>query len=96
MGEAFDVRTAHTADVDATTLAAARSLLYEVFDDMAEDDWEHCLGGIHALALEDGAVVGTRPWCSGGCSMTVVHCAQATSRASPCGPTGGGAASARR
>jgi aminoglycoside 2'-N-acetyltransferase I len=58
MGEAFDVRTAHTADVDAATLDAARSLLYEVFDDMAEDDWEHCLGGIHALALEEGAVVG--------------------------------------
>jgi aminoglycoside 2'-N-acetyltransferase I len=53
-----DVRTAHTADLDRATLAAARSLLFEAFDDMAEDDWEHALGGIHAVALDGDEVVG--------------------------------------
>ena len=52
------VRTAHTADLDAATLRAARALLYEVFDDMTEDDWEHSLGGVHALAYDDGELVG--------------------------------------
>ena len=54
-----EVRTAHTADLDAGTLAAARALLYAVFgDDMTEADWEHALGGVHALAWEDGELVG--------------------------------------
>lgn len=52
------VRVAHTADLDAQTLHAARGLLYDVFEDeMTEDDWEHCLGGIHALVVEDGEIV---------------------------------------
>jgi aminoglycoside 2'-N-acetyltransferase I len=55
MGE---IRTAHTADQDAATLAAARALLVAAFDDMEDDDWEHALGGVHALAFEDGALVG--------------------------------------
>ncbi|MBO0773935.1 MAG: GNAT family N-acetyltransferase [Actinobacteria bacterium] len=53
-----EVRTAHTADLDPATLAAARALLYEVFDDLTEDDWEHSLGGIHALAWEGDELVG--------------------------------------
>ena len=52
------VRTAHTADVDAATLAAARALLYEAFDDMTEDDWEHSLGGVHALVFDGDTLVG--------------------------------------
>ena len=52
------IRTAHTADVDATTLAAARALLYEVFGDMTEHDWEHSLGGVHALAFDGDTLVG--------------------------------------
>jgi aminoglycoside 2'-N-acetyltransferase I len=53
------LRVAHTAELDAATLGAARELLYEVFpDDLEETDWEHALGGIHALALVDGVVVG--------------------------------------
>jgi len=54
-----DVRTAHTADLDPATLTAARALLDDVFaGDMADDDWEHALGGVHALAWEDGVLVG--------------------------------------
>jgi aminoglycoside 2'-N-acetyltransferase I len=53
------VRTAHTADLDAATLAAARTLLDEVFEgELTEDDWEHSLGGIHALAYEGDELVG--------------------------------------
>ena len=57
MGEVPPVRTAHTADLDAATLTAARALLYEVFDDMSEHDWEHCLGGVHALAFDGDTLV---------------------------------------
>jgi aminoglycoside 2'-N-acetyltransferase I len=53
-----EIRTSHTADLDPSTLRATRALLYEVFDDMTESDWEHCLGGVHALAWEDGQLVG--------------------------------------
>jgi aminoglycoside 2'-N-acetyltransferase I len=54
-----EIRTAHTADLDAQTLAAARALLDEVFEgDMSDHDWEHALGGIHALAWERGELIG--------------------------------------
>lgn len=54
----MDVRTAHTADLDPTTLAAAHALLADVFrGDWSEHDWEHALGGVHALAWEDGELV---------------------------------------
>ena len=50
---------AHTADLDEATLAAARALLYEVFAaEMTEEDWDHCLGGVHALAYEGDELVG--------------------------------------
>ncbi len=52
------VVTRHTADLDPTTARAARALLFEVFDDMTDDDWEHCLGGIHALAYAGPQLVG--------------------------------------
>jgi len=54
-----DVRVAHTADLGATTLGAARALLHDVFaGDLDETNWEHALGGMHALAFEDGELVG--------------------------------------
>lgn len=52
------LRTAHTADLDAATLQTARALLYDVFDDMTEDDWEHALGGVHALVWEGAELIG--------------------------------------
>jgi aminoglycoside 2'-N-acetyltransferase I len=52
------VSTAHTADLDAATLRAARELLEAVFaGELTEEDWEHALGGVHALAWEDGELV---------------------------------------
>lgn len=53
-----EIRTAHTSDLAPSELAAARALLEEVFDDVREEDWEHSLGGMHALAWEGGELVG--------------------------------------
>jgi aminoglycoside 2'-N-acetyltransferase I len=54
-----EVRTAHTADLDAATLTAARALLDAVFgEDMTDEDWEHAMGGIHALVWEDDELIG--------------------------------------
>ena len=53
------VVTAHTADLEPGTLHAARALLDAAFaGDFSDEDWEHGLGGIHALAWEDGELVG--------------------------------------
>ena len=52
------VRISHTAYLDEHVLHAARGLLYAVFDDMTEHDWEHSLGGIHALAWDAGELIG--------------------------------------
>lgn len=47
------LRVAHTADLDTATLDAVRALLDAVFgDDLTDDDWEHALGGVHALVWE--------------------------------------------
>jgi aminoglycoside 2'-N-acetyltransferase I len=53
------VRTAHTAQLDNATLRAARALLEVAFDgELTAEDWEHCLGGIHALAWDGDELVG--------------------------------------
>jgi aminoglycoside 2'-N-acetyltransferase I len=54
-----ELRVAHTAELDAGVLEAGRALMYEVFpDDMEDSDWEHALGGMHALAFVDGVLIG--------------------------------------
>ncbi|MQA88214.1 MAG: GNAT family N-acetyltransferase [Streptosporangiales bacterium] len=58
MVRVVEVRTAHTADLDAATLEAARALLDDVFDDMTDRDWEHAMGGVHALAWDGGELIG--------------------------------------
>jgi aminoglycoside 2'-N-acetyltransferase I len=52
------LQVAHTADLDLGALTAARALLYDAFDDMEESDWEHCLGGMHALIWEGDELIG--------------------------------------
>src|SRR3712207_6488758 len=53
------LRVAHTSELEPPLLAAARAMLVEVFEgDFDEHDWEHSLGGMHALAYEDGELVG--------------------------------------
>jgi aminoglycoside 2'-N-acetyltransferase I len=54
-----EIRVAHTADLDRFVLDAARVLLDDVFGgEFTDDDWDHTLGGMHALAYEDGELVG--------------------------------------
>jgi aminoglycoside 2'-N-acetyltransferase I len=54
-----ELRTEHTADLDPATLTAARALLDQVFEgDMSDHDWEHALGGVHALVWEGGELIG--------------------------------------
>jgi len=57
-GTVTELRTAHTADLGTAARAAARDLLYDVFDDMTDDDWEHALGGVHALVWEGAELIG--------------------------------------
>jgi aminoglycoside 2'-N-acetyltransferase I len=53
------LQTAHTAELDRSTLAAARELLTAAFEpDFSAEDWQHGLGGIHALAWEDAELIG--------------------------------------
>jgi aminoglycoside 2'-N-acetyltransferase I len=66
------VMTTHTAFVEPPVLRAARALLDDVFaGEMTDADWEHALGGIHALAWEDDVLIGhasviqRRLWLSG-------------------------------
>ena len=54
----ISVQTSHTADLEPGTLSAARALLYDVFDDMSEHDWEHSLGGVHAIAWDGDVLIG--------------------------------------
>ena len=48
----------HTAVLDDADLAAIRALCDAAFDgDFGDDDWEHTLGGVHALRFEGDRLV---------------------------------------
>ncbi|KOT65365.1 MULTISPECIES: GNAT family N-acetyltransferase [Streptomyces] len=52
-------RLAHTSELDARTRAAAKALLHDVFEgDMTDEDWDHALGGVHALVWEGEELIG--------------------------------------
>ncbi|WP_035800336.1 GNAT family N-acetyltransferase [Kitasatospora mediocidica] len=53
-----ELQIAHTADLDAAVLSAGRALLYDVFDDMTDQDWDNALGGVHALVWEGSELIG--------------------------------------
>jgi len=54
-----EVRTAHTAKLSAAALRSVRALLDEAFDgDFTDEDFEHGLGGVHALVSEGSTLVG--------------------------------------
>ncbi|MEV7994604.1 aminoglycoside 2'-N-acetyltransferase [Streptomyces sp. NPDC086077] len=57
-------RTVHTADLGPAELRAVRGFLHDAFDaDFGDSDWDHALGGMHALVHDErglaahGAVV---------------------------------------
>jgi aminoglycoside 2'-N-acetyltransferase I len=52
------VETAHTAQLAPETLQAAEALLGEVFEgELTPSDFEHALGGVHALVWDDETLV---------------------------------------
>jgi aminoglycoside 2'-N-acetyltransferase I len=53
-----ETHTAHTADLDDATLRAIRALMDRAFEgDFDDHDWDHALGGLHALVWDDGELV---------------------------------------
>lgn len=52
------LRRCHTAELSGPELAAVRSLCDASFDDFADADWTHALGGMHALVDDDERLVG--------------------------------------
>jgi aminoglycoside 2'-N-acetyltransferase I len=53
------VELVHTGSLAPEVLAGARALLDAVFDgELTDDDWRHCLGGLHALAWRPDEVAG--------------------------------------
>jgi aminoglycoside 2'-N-acetyltransferase I len=55
----MEVQLSHTAELAPPVLDAARGLLERAFEgEFTEHDWEHSLGGMHALVWDAGALVG--------------------------------------
>jgi aminoglycoside 2'-N-acetyltransferase I len=51
------LRMAHTAQLAPTELHSVRALLDDSFDgDFSAEDWDHTLGGMHALAYDERGV----------------------------------------
>ncbi len=59
--EVHTARLIHTADLDAETRADAHRMVVEAFSTseggFADSDWEHALGGMHALIGHRGAII---------------------------------------
>ncbi len=51
-------RLVHTADLDAETRQRVRHMVAGAFaGDFTAEDWEHALGGMHALIWQHGAII---------------------------------------
>ncbi|MEB3984373.1 GNAT family N-acetyltransferase [Mycobacterium sp. 663a-19] len=51
-------RLVHTADLDSETRHGVRQMVTAAFGgDFSEHDWEHTLGGMHALIWQHGAII---------------------------------------
>jgi aminoglycoside 2'-N-acetyltransferase I len=51
-------RLVHTADLDDEAREQAKQMLAAAFDgQFSEDDWEHALGGMHALVMSHGLLI---------------------------------------
>jgi aminoglycoside 2'-N-acetyltransferase I len=58
-GSMVELHTCHTAELGAAERRAVRRLLDGVYGpDFNDDDWDHTLGGLHTLVLEEGTLVG--------------------------------------
>ena len=54
----LELRTVHTADLSDGSAAAIRELLDGAFGKVSDDTYQNVLGGVHALLVEDGALIG--------------------------------------
>jgi aminoglycoside 2'-N-acetyltransferase I len=52
-----ELRTLHTADLDASMRSRIRGLMDAAFDGVSDDTYENVLGGIHTLVIEDGELI---------------------------------------
>lgn len=51
-------RLVHTSDLDHETREGARRMVIDAFEgDFSDADWEHSLGGMHALICHHGALI---------------------------------------
>lgn len=51
-------RLVHTSDLDGETLQNARRMLIDAYaGEFTEQDWEHTLGGMHAIVVHRGVLV---------------------------------------
>ncbi|OBI14661.1 aminoglycoside 2'-N-acetyltransferase [Mycobacterium sp. E2327] len=51
-------RLVHTADLDGETRQRVRQMVTAAFaGNFTDDDWEHTLGGMHALIWQHGAII---------------------------------------
>lgn len=51
-------RLVHTADLDADARLKAHQMLVAAYDgDFSDDDWDHALGGMHAVVCHHGALI---------------------------------------
>jgi aminoglycoside 2'-N-acetyltransferase I len=54
-----EVQTVHTSALGPGSLSVVQALLTEVFGEaFTDDDWEHTLGGMHALIWEGDELIG--------------------------------------
>ncbi|MFI1799472.1 GNAT family N-acetyltransferase [Streptomyces sp. NPDC020379] len=54
-----DVRIAHTSQLGTAELGAVRALMDHAFEgNFTDDDWDHTVGGMHALAYDNGELIG--------------------------------------
>jgi aminoglycoside 2'-N-acetyltransferase I len=61
VGVVHTARLVHTADLDAETREGARRMVIDAFGgseiDFTDADWEHALGGMHALICRHGNLI---------------------------------------
>lgn len=51
-------RLIHTADLDSEARQRVRQMVHDAFaGDFTDADWEHALGGMHALIWQHGAII---------------------------------------
>jgi aminoglycoside 2'-N-acetyltransferase I len=54
-----EIRRRRTAELSSAGLHQVRELLDAAYGErFGDEDWEHALGGVHVLVLEDGSLVG--------------------------------------